>query len=136
MATDPISSSSGTGSLAQSIAGNQKLGQDEFLKLLVTQLTNQDPLAPQDDKQFLAQMAQFSTLEGVNNLDTSLNRAQAASFINKTVDAQVVESGVTKTVSGVVKAVTYQSDGVHLLLNSTTGGDKDVQLSQLTEVRP
>ena len=136
MATGPISSSSGNTSLAQSIAGNQKLGQDEFLKLLVTQLTNQDPLAPQDDKQFLAQMAQFSTLEGVNNLDTSLNRAQAASFINKTVDAQVVESGVTKTVSGVVKAVTYQSDGVHLLLDSGNSVQKDVQLSQLSQVRP
>ena len=136
MATDPISGSSGNTGLAQSIAGNQKLGQDEFLKLLVTQLTNQDPLSPQDDKQFLAQMAQFSTLEGVNNLDTSLNRAQAASFINKTVDAQVVESGKTTTVSGVVKAVTYQSDGVHLLLNSGNGAEKDVQLSQLTQVRP
>ncbi len=134
MSTPPIDSSTGSGSISQALAGNRKLGQDEFLKLLVTQLTNQDPLAPQDDKQFLAQMAQFSTLEGVNNLDTSLNRAQAAGFISKTVDAQVLEAGKTTTVTGVVKAVTYQSDGVHLLLNSKNG-DRDVQLTQLTQVR-
>lgn len=75
--------------------GSNKLGKDEFLKLLVAQLANQDPTKPQDSSQFVAQLAQFSSLEQqqntVNRLDTLLmgqataNQTQAASFIGKNV---------------------------------------------------
>jgi flagellar basal-body rod modification protein FlgD len=133
MSTSAIGGTGGATSLAQTIAGNQKLGQGEFLKLLITQLTTQDPLSPQDDKEFLAQMAQFSAVEGISNLNTTLDRTQAASFINKTVDANVLEGGAYKAVSGTVKAVTYQSDGVHLLVK-TSNGDRDVSMSDLTKV--
>jgi flagellar basal-body rod modification protein FlgD len=47
------------------------LGQDAFLKLLVTQLQHQDPLQPQDDTQFLAQLAQFSSLEQLTTISSS-----------------------------------------------------------------
>lgn len=133
MPTSAIGATTGTTDIAQSIAGNQTLGQEQFLQLLVTQLTNQDPLSPQDDKEFIAQMAQFSSVEGIKNLDTSINRAQAASFINRTVDAQVMENGASRTISGVVKAVTYQSDGAHLLL-TTKSGDRDVKLAEMSKV--
>lgn len=46
-----------------------KLDKDAFLRLLVTQLSNQDPLNPMEDKEFIAQMAQFSTLEQMQNLN-------------------------------------------------------------------
>ncbi|MEO8212777.1 MAG: flagellar hook capping FlgD N-terminal domain-containing protein [Myxococcales bacterium] len=75
--------------------GSNKLGKDEFLKLLVAQLANQDPTKPQDSSQFVAQLAQFSALEQqqntVSRLDTLLigqataNQTQAASFIGKDV---------------------------------------------------
>ena len=48
--------------------GSSELGKDEFLKLLVTQLQNQDPLNPQDDTQFISQLAQFSALEQMTNM--------------------------------------------------------------------
>ena len=48
--------------------GSSELGKDEFLKLLVTQLQNQDPLNPQDDTQFISQLAQFSALEQIQVL--------------------------------------------------------------------
>ncbi|MBC8132431.1 MAG: flagellar hook assembly protein FlgD [Deltaproteobacteria bacterium] len=75
--------------------GSNKLGKDEFLKLLVAQLANQDPTKPQDSSAFVAQLAQFSSLEQqqntVSRLDTLLmgqataNQTQAASFIGKNV---------------------------------------------------
>lgn len=50
------------------------LGQNAFLQLLVTQLQHQDPLQPQDDTQFLAQLAQFTSLEQLTNINTSLQQ--------------------------------------------------------------
>ncbi len=48
------------------------LGRDAFLQLLVTQLTHQDPMQPKDDGEFLAQLAQFSSLEQLTEINTSL----------------------------------------------------------------
>src|SRR6266446_3811487 len=50
----------------------QTLGQDDFLKLLVKQLTSQDPLNPQSDTQFIAQMAQFSALEQAKSMESDM----------------------------------------------------------------
>ena len=53
-------------------ADNGKLGKDAFLKILITQLQNQDPTAPMDDKEFIAQMAQFSSLEQTQNMTKAM----------------------------------------------------------------
>lgn len=51
---------------------SKDLGKNEFLELLVAQLNNQDPLAPQENGEFIAQLAQFSTVEGVEKLNSSM----------------------------------------------------------------
>ena len=51
---------------------NGALGKDAFLKILITQLQNQDPTSPMDDKEFIAQMAQFSSLEQMQNMTTAM----------------------------------------------------------------
>ena len=51
---------------------NGKLGKDAFLQILITQLQNQDPTSPMDDKEFIAQMAQFSSLEQMQNMTTAM----------------------------------------------------------------
>src|ERR1051325_6759017 len=105
MAISPVSSSNVLSNAVQQTTGNQALGQDAFLKLLVTQLTNQDPLDPQDQSQFLAQLAQFSTVEGVNNMATSQSHLQASTLLGRTIDAKIVEDNVPKIVSGKVVSV-------------------------------
>ncbi|UOE92835.1 flagellar hook assembly protein FlgD [Alkalihalobacillus sp. LMS39] len=50
------------------------MGKDDFLKLLITQLQNQDPLNPMEDREFIAQMAQFSSLEQMTNMSTAIQQ--------------------------------------------------------------
>ena len=71
---------------------NSDLGKDAFLKILIAQLSNQDPLDPLKDKDFIAQMAQFSTLEQMTNMNKSieqmaaLNKASAVSYIGRIIE--------------------------------------------------
>ncbi len=88
----------------------QQLGKDDFLKLLITQLSNQDPTDPMDNTQFIAQMAQFSSLEQITNMNenfqrmnTMLTSNQAVNTIGKVVDLNLGDT----TTTGVVQAVTY-----------------------------
>ncbi|MBP2650216.1 MAG: flgD [Firmicutes bacterium] len=78
------------------------MGKDDFLKLLVTQLRYQDPLKPMDDTQFVSQMAQFSSLEQMHNLNTTTLLNQATNLIGKTVNWPADDGSL---LSGVVKSV-------------------------------
>ncbi|MCL2215061.1 MAG: flagellar hook assembly protein FlgD [Treponema sp.] len=87
----------------------QELGKDDFLKLLITQLSYQDPTAPMDDKQFIAQMAQFSTLEQMtamasdfNKLTSMLMGNEASGSLGKNVE--ILEGD--KVIQGTVQAIT------------------------------
>src|SRR5688572_31229766 len=80
----------------------QKLGQDEFIKILVAQLTSQDPLNPQKDSEFIGQMAQFSALESTKVMQNEIQTLRANSLLGHTVEVKTEKSGtVTGEVSGV-----------------------------------
>ena len=78
------------------------LGQDDFLKLLVTQMTSQDPMNPQKDTDFVAQMAQFSSLQQTKGMSSNLAQLQASDLIGRTVtiqqDSQTVITGNVSSV--------------------------------------
>ena len=88
--------------------GTSELGKDAFLTLLVTQLQHQDPLSPQDNSEFVAQLAQFSSLEAIQNLSSSMGNTQALSLVGKNVIVEVGKSeglSQTTTVAGYVDFV-------------------------------
>jgi flagellar basal-body rod modification protein FlgD len=105
METNSVSNSQQT-SQSSSSQLNSALGRDEFLKILVAQLENQDPTSPMDNSQFISQMAQFSTLEQMQQMSTAFSYTQAYALLGKSVSAQVTgDDGLPMTVSGTVKGV-------------------------------
>jgi flagellar basal-body rod modification protein FlgD len=90
-------------------APNQSLGKDDFLKLLITELQYQDPSSPMEDKEFIAQMAQFSSLEQMTSmagdfakLASMIGGQEATSSVGKNVE--IIEGD--NVIQGKVDAVT------------------------------
>lgn len=87
---------------------SQQLGKDDFLKLLIEQLSHQDPLSPMENTEFIAQMAQFSSLEQITNMSSGFNRlasmlgnSEAVNLVGKTVDIGTEEGRITGMVESV-----------------------------------
>lgn len=133
MAIDAISSSAATNLQANS------LGMEDFLKILLTQLTYQDPLKPLDNQQFMAQMAQFTSLEQTQQLNSKLetlitNQAalQSVGLIGRTVDITVSGS----TLTGTVSALSLSGDSPLITVRTSAGATlSNISLSQLVAVR-
>jgi flagellar basal-body rod modification protein FlgD len=75
---DPLSTATGTPSATTQTPRADALGRDTFLRLLTTQLAHQDPMQPQADGEFIAQLATFSSLEQLTQIQKSLDRIGAA----------------------------------------------------------
>src|SRR6218665_972870 len=119
MATSAIDSAS----LAQSTKA-AGLSMDDLLKLLMTELSYQDPLKPVENKEFLAQMAQFSSLDTTRQLNENIEKMislqslnQSVELLGKTVDATTD----TATVSGTVTALQLASGEPQITLKTSTG---------------
>lgn len=112
-------------------SNNNDLDKDAFLQLLATQMKYQDPLEPTKNEEMLAQMAQFSALEQMQNLNTSSTMQQGYNLMGKTIigKAESDVAGTSEYVQGVVDAVTLKSGEVYLLVDG-----KDVALSKVEAV--
>lgn len=118
----------------QASPGDSILGKDDFLRLLTTQLRYQDPMNPVDDQQFLAQMAQFTALEQMQNLTVTMERfveqehynklfADATGLLGKSVEV-VGASG--ESYIGTVDAVRIVDGVPRLVVNDTLFHVRDV----------
>ena len=112
---------------AQSVTS--QLGEDAFLKLLTTQLRNQDPLKPMDDTQSIAQLAQFSAVQSTNQLKASFEKfqsnfavLQSAGLLGTKVTVSTPDAtGNTSTISGTVKSVAVVNGLPQITLSDKNG---------------
>jgi flagellar basal-body rod modification protein FlgD len=134
----PQTSTTGAAASTPAVASAAKgLGKDDFLKLLMAQLQNQDPSKPMDDTQMVAQMAQFSALEATQQLSATIQQSnnvqtifQAGAMIGKYVQADAPD-GTTTTgaVSGVSFTTTAGVTSPTLQVNG-----KDIDYSTIVKV--
>lgn len=118
---------------AQELTAGQTLGKDDFLSLLVTQLRHQDPLSPLEDKDFIAQLAQFSALEQLENVAGAMDELTFASqvagsvaLIGRTVS---YENGDGTTGSGLVASVSLADGHIRLRV-----GDEEIEPGAVRQV--
>jgi flagellar basal-body rod modification protein FlgD len=138
---DISNNQSTSNSIYQNVPSQQEkttLGKDDFLKILTTQLENQDPTSPLDNKDFIAQMAQFSTLEQMTNLSQSLD-----SFIKSQSNSQMsgFSAVIGKDITWEDPATQVQSTGVVSGVSLSGGnyyyliGDQKVPVEQVTDIK-
>ncbi|KQX69187.1 MULTISPECIES: flagellar hook capping FlgD N-terminal domain-containing protein [unclassified Paenibacillus] len=119
MATTPISGNVtdliNTGNKAKSKEkDNNTLGKDDFLKILITQLQNQDPTQPLQDKEFIAQMAQFTSVEQLTNMAGEMKlMRQSLGFVSGLIGKSITwtdidSSGASVEKSGVIDSITFK----------------------------
>jgi len=136
MALDPVTNTAG-GAASLQASG---ISEQDFLKILLTQLTQQDPLKPMDNTAFVAQLAQFSQLEQTQQISDGTTKAiaiqtsmQSVDLLNKTV---TVTSGNGGTSSGSVTAIDFSGSAPRLTVKPTTGQTMTgVTLSQISGVQ-
>jgi flagellar basal-body rod modification protein FlgD len=117
-------------------AKGQQLGKDEFLKILIAQLKNQDPSDPLKDKDFIAQMAQFTSVEQLSNMSTEMkNLRQTLGFASGLIGKQIswtISSDASKDPtlkSGVVESIIVKSDGQYALVKG-----EEIALSRIAKI--
>ncbi|MEJ5169836.1 MAG: flagellar hook capping FlgD N-terminal domain-containing protein [Fimbriimonadales bacterium] len=119
-------------------SSKSELNMETFLRLLVTQLTNQNPLEPMNDRDFFAQMAQLGQVQGLEKMQSSLDVQQANQLMGKVVTAfrPMTENsdGVNQTVTGVVRKVILKNGERYVGIEEPGGGVVESKISQILSI--
>ena len=107
------------------------LDRDAFLRLLITQMQFQDPLDPVSDKEFVAQLAQFTALEQMNQMNASMRQQQAFGMVGRTIEGRTLnpETGLYQDIAGRVDSVVTRAGETFLHVNGF-----DIALNRVTSV--
>lgn len=137
----PVSPITNTPSASSPLSGTglqSGLDMNTFLRLLTVQLSTQNPLEPMSDRDFFAQMAQLGTVQGIDKLKQSMDVAQAAQLMGKTVTAvrpfTDTGTGISDTVTGTVQRLTVRNGTYFLDLKTDNGGFAEVQMSNIQSI--
>ena len=107
--------------------GTTDLGKDQFLQLLVTQMQNQNPLEPSSDTEWISQLANFSSLEAMQNMSSTMTGTQAMSMVGKYVDiVSKTATGNTTNDSGYVDFVNVKDGSIQVSVNGKMYDAEDV----------
>ncbi len=116
-----------------------QLDKDAFFELLLTQLQYQDPLNPMDNTQFISQMAQFSSLEQMENMNRNMDMflriqsvSEGAALIGRTVETIDPETG--DKITGKVKRVDFVGGNSYAIIDGTAGKDLFIDIKGITSI--
>lgn len=114
-----VDTSASTQSLSATTSkDNSSLDKEAFLQLLVAQMKYQDPLEPTSNTEYISQLATFSSLEEMQNLNSTMETAQATNLVGKTVIMKVTQaSGETTYVTGQVEYIVRENGKTYLSVN-------------------
>lgn len=107
------------------------LGKDDFLQLLVTQIRFQDPLKPMEDREFVAQLAQFSALEQMMNVGLSSSLTYGMSVLNKQVSAHDIHG---QEIKGLATSVRLMDGKPLVKVQPAEGPAVEVELGRVYQV--
>lgn len=111
-------------------AGSEELGQRAFLELMITQLENQDPLSPQDNTEFISQLAQFSSVESLDTLNTNFDQFANSFVANQALQASTL---VGRSVTVPAEQTMLTSGGLVSASINVPSSSDDLQISIYTE---
>lgn len=128
-----VGNSATAGSSSAANSDSSTIGKDQFLKILITQLQNQDPTAPMEDKEFIAQMAQFTSLEQLMNISdqlTAMNQSlgSVSGLIGKEITWTGSDTGLET--SGIVDSILISNNIQYAVV-----GDERIPLTDVTKIK-
>lgn len=134
-ATTGVDSTSDTTARGTKIVHSSDTSMDKnsFLKILVAEMSNQNPDDAQDSTQYVAQLAQFSSLEQMQNLNDTMTLSNASSLIGKSVIFSTTDTS-GNPYSGIVKSASKSGDNVYLNVNVTENGTSQVKKFSYSDI--
>lgn len=131
---DALTSTTSATNSTTRATGSSTLGKDDFLKVLITQLRNQDPMQPLQDKDFIAQMAQFSSVEQLMDLSANMgklsqNLGLASNMIGKNIEWTETSGKDTVLKSGLVSSIVVRGGIQYAIVD-----DQAISLDQVLSI--